>query len=73
MVRFLLPQHIIVLGVAAYVAAGFVRCRYTLQYSRLIDLQVVMEILYLGVWCRPFTEYWAVPPKTSENFLIVCC
>ncbi|KAF2647354.1 hypothetical protein K491DRAFT_614704 [Lophiostoma macrostomum CBS 122681] len=47
---FLLPQHIIVLGVAAYVAAGF----------------VVMEILYLGVWCRPFTEYWAVPPKTTQ-------
>ncbi|KAK5625817.1 hypothetical protein RRF57_001533 [Xylaria bambusicola] len=27
---------------------------------------VVMEILYLGVWCRPFTEYWAVPPKSTQ-------
>ena len=31
-----------------------------------VSQKVVMEILYLGVWCRPFTEYWAVPPKTSQ-------
>jgi hypothetical protein len=35
--------------VAAYVVLGF----------------VVMEILYLGVWCRPFGQYWAVPPENS--------
>src|ERR1700761_6161118 len=34
-----------------------------------------MEILYLGVWCRPFHNYWAVPtpnPQCSaaENHLI---
>lgn len=28
---------------------------------------ILMEILYLGVWCRPFTEYWAVPPASSES------
>lgn len=22
---------------------------------------IVMEILYFGVWCRPFDQYWAVP------------
>lgn len=46
----LLPQHKIVLAVAAYVALGF----------------VVMEILYLGVWCRPFSQYWAVPPNSTQ-------
>jgi hypothetical protein len=49
-IRLLLPQHKVVLVVAGYVAISF----------------VVMEILYLGVWCRPFTEYWAVPPKTTQ-------
>ncbi|KAJ3556283.1 hypothetical protein NPX13_g10169 [Xylaria arbuscula] len=27
---------------------------------------VLMEILYLGVWCRPFNQYWAVPPKSTQ-------
>ncbi|CAK1354120.1 unnamed protein product [Cercospora beticola] len=27
---------------------------------------VVMVILYLGVWCRPFSQYWAVPPNSSQ-------
>ncbi|CAG9980389.1 unnamed protein product [Clonostachys byssicola] len=27
---------------------------------------ILMEILYLGVWCRPFTEYWAVPPASTQ-------
>jgi hypothetical protein len=26
---------------------------------------VVMEILYLGVWCRPFYQYWAVPVENG--------
>jgi hypothetical protein len=26
---------------------------------------VVMEILYFGVWCRPFNMYWAVPSTTQ--------
>ncbi|GAB7329995.1 hypothetical protein MBLNU13_g01690t1 [Cladosporium sp. NU13] len=27
---------------------------------------VVMEILYLGVWCRPFHNYWAVPTPSVQ-------
>ncbi|KAF2679377.1 hypothetical protein K458DRAFT_118673 [Lentithecium fluviatile CBS 122367] len=46
----LLPQHKIVLFVAAYTALGF----------------VVMEILYLGVWCRPFNQYWAIIPNSTQ-------
>lgn len=45
-----LPQHKIVIGTSIYVAVSF----------------VVMEILYLGVWCRPFNQYWAVPPNSSK-------
>jgi len=45
-----LRQNLAVKIVAAYAAVTF----------------VVMEILYLGVWCRPFTEYWAVPPRTTQ-------
>ncbi|KAF2502522.1 hypothetical protein BU16DRAFT_448997 [Lophium mytilinum] len=26
----------------------------------------VMEILYFGVWCRPFHEYWAIPTYNSQ-------
>jgi hypothetical protein len=26
----------------------------------------VMVILYFGVWCRPFHEYWAVPTDNSQ-------
>ncbi|KAF1962272.1 hypothetical protein CC80DRAFT_487777 [Byssothecium circinans] len=33
-----------------------------------------MEILYLGVWCRPFNQYWAVPTSiqcaAATNHLI---
>ncbi|KAL5121590.1 hypothetical protein ACEQ8H_000662 [Pleosporales sp. CAS-2024a] len=36
---------------SAYVALGF----------------VVMEILYFAVWCRPITEYWAVPEPSSSQ------
>ncbi|KAF2488307.1 hypothetical protein BU16DRAFT_230397 [Lophium mytilinum] len=46
----LLPQHIIVKVVAGYVAVGF----------------VLMEILYFGVWCRPFDQYWAVPTNSTQ-------
>lgn len=27
---------------------------------------IVMEILYLGVWCRPFTNYWAFPTPNTQ-------
>lgn len=41
---------------SAYVVGGF----------------VIMEVCYFGVWCRPFTEYWAVPTdngKTTDLYL----
>ncbi|KAH8673518.1 hypothetical protein BX600DRAFT_206826 [Xylariales sp. PMI_506] len=40
-----LNQNIVVKAVAVYVACGF----------------VIMEILFFGVWCRPFWHYWEVP------------
>lgn len=45
-----LPQHKIVLITAAYTGLTF----------------VVMEILYFAVWCRPFSQYWAVPPNNPQ-------
>lgn len=45
-----LKQNMAVKIVGAYVVVGF----------------VVMEILYLGVWCRPFNQYWAVPPENTQ-------
>ncbi|KAI9154690.1 hypothetical protein HJFPF1_07247 [Paramyrothecium foliicola] len=45
-----LRQNVAVKIVAAYVAVSF----------------VVMEVLYLGVWCRPFNQYWAVPPNNIQ-------
>ncbi|KAI1826627.1 hypothetical protein F4861DRAFT_545632 [Xylaria intraflava] len=53
------PQKLCVKFVAGYVALGF----------------VLMEILYFGVWCRPFHQYWEVPPHsiqcaTATNHLI---
>jgi hypothetical protein len=48
-----LPQHKIVIWTSVYVAVSF----------------VVMEILYLGVWCRPFSQYWALPPNSSKHIL----
>lgn len=45
-----LKQRVAVKAVAIYAVVGF----------------VVMEILYLGVWCRPFNQYWAVPPDNIQ-------
>ncbi|KPM35988.1 hypothetical protein AK830_g10570 [Neonectria ditissima] len=45
-----LKQNLAVKIVAGYVAGGF----------------VLMEILYLGVWCRPFHNYWAVPTPSIQ-------
>ena len=45
-----LKQHFAVKLVAGYVVVNF----------------VVMEILYLGVWCRPFQNYWAVPVDNGK-------
>jgi hypothetical protein len=32
-----------------------------------------METLYFGVWCHPFSQYWAVPPNSSMFFLCDSC
>ncbi|KAM5343869.1 hypothetical protein ACJ41O_012406 [Fusarium nematophilum] len=45
-----LSYNRVVKAVAVYVGVGF----------------VVMEILYFGVWCRPFSQYWAVPPDNVQ-------
>ncbi|KAM0326596.1 hypothetical protein ACHAQA_006465 [Verticillium albo-atrum] len=45
-----LRQNLAVKIVSAYVIVGF----------------IVMEVLYFGVWCRPFTQYWAVPPDNVQ-------
>jgi hypothetical protein len=47
-----LPQRKLVIATSVYVAVAF----------------VIMEILYFGVWCRPFNQYFAVPPNSSERF-----
>lgn len=47
-----LRQNLAVKIVAGYVVVGF----------------VVMEILYFGVWCRPFNQYWAVPPNNGAYY-----
>ncbi|KAH7076950.1 hypothetical protein BKA63DRAFT_293628 [Paraphoma chrysanthemicola] len=46
----ILPQHRIVVATSIYVAVAF----------------VVMEVLYFGVWCRPFDQYWALPPNSKQ-------
>jgi len=46
-----LKQRWAVKAVAIYVIVGF----------------VVMEILYFGVWCRPFQQYWQVPVENGMN------
>lgn len=45
-----LKQHLAVKIVGGYVVGSF----------------IVMEILYFGVWCRPFSQYWQVPPDNVQ-------
>ena len=52
-VRMSLKQHLAVKIVAGYVAFTF----------------VFMEVFYLAVWCRPFSQYWAVPPDNGTPHL----
>lgn len=44
--------HKLIHPVALYVAGGF----------------IVMEVLWFTVWCRPFNQYWAVPPNSRKSF-----
>ncbi|KAG6000550.1 hypothetical protein E4U21_005346 [Claviceps maximensis] len=48
-----LKSNLVVKLVAGYTALGF----------------VLMEVLYMGVWCRPFDQYWTVPPRSTQFFL----
>ncbi|RDW83804.1 uncharacterized protein DSM5745_04130 [Aspergillus mulundensis] len=45
-----LPWHLFVQILAGYVALGF----------------VVIEITYFAVYCRPFSQYWAVPVSNPQ-------
>jgi hypothetical protein len=45
-----LRQNLAVKIVAGYCVLGF----------------VLIQILYLGVWCRPIQQYWAVPVQSCE-------
>ncbi|KAL2802096.1 hypothetical protein BJX63DRAFT_133981 [Aspergillus granulosus] len=45
-----LPWHLFVQVLAGYVALGF----------------VVIEITYFAVYCRPFSQYWAVPVDNPQ-------
>ncbi|QIW97121.1 hypothetical protein AMS68_002639 [Peltaster fructicola] len=46
----LAKENLMIKILLGYIAGGF----------------VLMEILYLGVWCRPFSEYWAVPTDNVQ-------
>ena len=35
--------------------------RVKIVAAYVVTALIVMEILYFGVWCRPFYNYWAVP------------
>ncbi|KAF2090359.1 hypothetical protein K490DRAFT_19120, partial [Saccharata proteae CBS 121410] len=45
-----LRENLFVKIIAVYVAFGF----------------AFMEIFYFGVWCRPFSNYWAVPTPNAQ-------
>ncbi|KAF2002032.1 hypothetical protein P154DRAFT_431761 [Amniculicola lignicola CBS 123094] len=46
----LLNLRVLVLAAAVYVAVAY----------------VLMEILWFGVWCKPFPQYWAVPTNSTQ-------
>lgn len=48
---FGLRQGLAVKTIAGYVVGGL----------------ILMEILYFGVWCRPFDQYWAVPVANGKS------
>ncbi|KAI9668572.1 MAG: hypothetical protein M1831_001011 [Alyxoria varia] len=47
---FNLKEQPFVKAIAVYVAIGF----------------VTIEVCYFAVWCRPFPQYWAVPPNSEQ-------
>ncbi len=45
-----LPYGLAVKATAAYVVLGL----------------VIIEILFFAAWCRPFSDYWAVPTDNCK-------
>ncbi|KAE8383970.1 hypothetical protein BDV23DRAFT_192445 [Aspergillus alliaceus] len=45
-----LSQHRVVKAIGAFCALSF----------------VLIEILFFAAWCRPFSAYWSVPPKSVQ-------
>jgi len=50
----LLMYNKLTFGLNQQYAVKFLACYVAITW-------LVMEILYFGVWCRPFSNYWAVP------------
>lgn len=46
-----LAPHKFVLAIAAYVAIGY----------------VILQILFFGVYCRPFSGYWTIPAVNPDQ------
>ena len=65
-----LRQNLAVKILAGYVAVSFVvmeiLCKIESRHG--VTSQTVFPTNWstdLGVWCRPFSQYWAVPPDNS--------
>lgn len=54
------------LGLKEYVAVKY------LAYYCLLGF-VVTQVLFLGVWCRPIQQYWAVPVSECTCLSILNC
>lgn len=62
----LLRLRIYVQIASVYVGLAFVGCLLWEMLMQGTDgIQVLMEVLWFGVWCRPFSQYWAVPASES--------
>jgi hypothetical protein len=48
-------------------STGFLLHRFVKALAIYVGVTfVVMEVLYLGVWCRPIYDYWAVPTPNLQ-------
>ncbi|OAA40690.1 UbiD family decarboxylase [Metarhizium rileyi] len=55
----LLMYHRLTLSLKGNLAVKIVACYVAFGF-------LLMETLYLAVWCRPFNQYWAVPPVSIQ-------
>jgi hypothetical protein len=64
-----LKQNLAVKILAGYVALSFVvmeiLCRWNWHGAMSQAVFPANWLTDLGVWCRPFSQYWAVPPDNS--------